>query len=372
MRPQIILQKLQAKSHIAYDNYMKNKNSPSPAPGHDVSSLLSSNSQADGDDELAIFGGRTRLFSPRRGGSSASSSSPMEGTRQTPPYPNSTPPMDVLTSPDGSSSNASQALDSLLASDGYSAPSSRSSQDLSPATGYAYGTNSTAAGSSNARVALSPAENGYYYPMDGNVQGSASGLAAAKYEWNTSGYPTRDAYSDKLTPGPSLRIPQQSSSSHQYFSPDSLSPPIQGDVRRHPDYRTLPFNIPSMHVPENNNSNPNAQQIGGAPYLYQQPPTPNGGGQPMYPYPPFPSQSQQQQRHQTGINIGPSGPVHPNGVVVAPAPVANGQPSYAAGALSPREFAEMGLPSQSSSGLNQRWTNFMHDTGLFYNGSGHS
>ncbi|KLO11085.1 hypothetical protein SCHPADRAFT_921876 [Schizopora paradoxa] len=363
----IILQKLQTKSHIAYDNYMKNKNSPSPAPSQDISSLLSLNSQKDGDDELAIFGGRTRLFSPRRGGSSAASSSPMEGTRQTPPYSNSTPPMDVLTSPDASSSDASQTFDSLLSSDGYSASSSRSSQDLSPATGYAYGTNSTA-GSSNARVALPPVENGYYYSMDGTAQGPASGLPTAKYEWNTPGYP-RDAYSDKLAPGPSLRIPQQSSSSHQYFSPDSLSPPIQGDVRRHPDYRTLPFNIPSMHVPgDNSNNNSNAQQnSGAAPYLYQQPPTPNGGN-PMYPYPSFPSQGGGggHRDHRTDINIGPSGPVHPNGVV-APAPV-NGQPNYA---LSPREFAEMGLPSQSSSGLNQRWTNFMHDTGLFYNGSAH-
>ena len=38
-------------------------------------------------------------------------------------------------------------------------------------------------------------------------------------------------------------------------------------------------------------------------------------------------------------------------------------------APAPRELAEMGLASQSS-GLNQRWTSFMHDSGLFYSSDG--
>ncbi len=272
---------------MAYDHYLKNKNSPSPAPGQEANSLPNINRPVEDGDELAIFGGRTRLFSPRRGGSSTTtaSASPMEGTRRTPPsFSNPSPHMEASTS-----SNASDAGSGLDAVAGFSSSgtSSRSSQDLSTPIDYpSYGTNATAGTSSSNGRSQMHLESGYRPFVDGgNV----------KYEWNnTAGYARGNNYPEKVgvqRVNHQLGVtPPPSTSQHQYYSPDALSPQIPGR-----SYDTLPFSIPSMQAPNNNNSGPH---IDGAPYLYQHPSPPNG--QHMYSYPLVPQ----------GINIGPSGPVH--------------------------------------------------------------
>ena len=63
---------------------------------------------------------------------------------------------------------------------------------------------------------------------------------------------------------------------------------------------------------------------------------------------------------------GPPPPTNANGIIGTGPTSSASSASYT---LPPRELTEMGLVSQHSA-ISQRWTSFMHDSGVFYGGAG--
>ncbi|KAH8115272.1 hypothetical protein DFH11DRAFT_1588312 [Phellopilus nigrolimitatus] len=292
------------------------------------------------DDELALFSGRVRLVSSKRGGSSSSDSPPyMQGVE--------TPDGTVTFTPPPSQPRAVHRV-----SEGkvpvIRRPSVSEVSTLSPAT-----RSSDSSDDSFYPPAWAGSVATDYrglYPERGSgtyIASSPEYPANMKYEWTTS--PTVEALAGHAQHQHSLpstpRYPHSNShSSHPVmggmdgmeYGHSSSSAGLPPYVPQHHSHQHFPHHIPHP----NHHVQPHPQRVQ------------NQSSETRYGYAPPSSSSQSN----ASTYYSSPGDTSPN----------IGGLTYA---TAPRELAEIGLASQHS-GLDQRWTSFMQDSGLFYGPGG--
>lgn len=330
---QTILQKLQNKARMAYDSAVDSQNKPE----HKLELKLGLVSTEEKDDELAIFGGKTRLMSKRGGSSNASSPPQMQGVTPTPPPQ---PPLIAPRYSPAMSRDMSTSSTSSLSHQDVGANADPGHGTLHHSTSSVYqGRNGHAtaawarstAGDIHQHITAERETGSYVEPYLANVaeQGVPTighvGGQAMKYEWNTSEMVPNVAPQHQTHP----HYGQASSYSHPVHPSQGMDGMEYGQPGIPPHY------APHQHSQHNAHHYPQHGQ-------------PEANSYAVFNHSQnAPEQMSHYQTYSGGMPPGANGA----GVPYAPAP---------------RELAEMGLASQHS-GLNQRWTSFMHDSGLFYN-----
>ncbi|KAL5504658.1 hypothetical protein ACEPAH_7321 [Sanghuangporus vaninii] len=330
-----ILDKLKAKAHSAYESCLRSRSVPD-LHGGDVSMFAVSKQEPS--DELDLISGRVRLLSSKRGSSVGGS-----------PSANSLDNKDQTPSPPPSYSKASPTKSN--------GPTLRLSEMENPLLPLA---NTVSAGLQmhNMSSVRSPDSTtaDTFFPLSAAWVGSGGGSSTAgyrdayaehgqdpsgSYAMSTGSYPTTVKL-DEWVPSPTSRTTQTNShSSHPDIGMDGM------------EYGHGSTGVSSHHnfVPHSSQSLP--QSLGHSQAHEQslvrtfqpRPPSHLDRGDPRY-HAAYPTPSS-------------------NGTGTYYLPSSSGGTPPELYATAPRELAEMGLASQHS-GINQRWTSFMQDTGLFY------
>ncbi|KAI5123792.1 hypothetical protein M0805_009087 [Coniferiporia weirii] len=340
-----ILQKLQTKAHAAYDACLHTKATSSAQVGE--LSLLQSSTQPK-DDELDMFSGRVRLVSSKRSGSSAGSGSPGQGGltpngNQTP----TPPPSHAAAIPPTPDRNSKHAGDPNMPS------SSPISPTVNTTSGVPHAYNLSATRSSDS-------VGGHVYPSawagSNNVdpRGLYPERGTGAYSASPGGYSA--AVADGWATSPTTMLAEHTRSQHalpptpRYAHSNSHSSHPVIDRTDGMEYEHAGTGVPSHHgyMPQHHTHQHAHPLSHSHPHSHPH----DHGSDP---------------RFHNGFSAPPPG--ESNVYYHSPEDSPPGM-SGVVYATAPRELAEMGLASQHS-GLNQRWTSFMQDSGLFY-GAGSS
>ena len=338
------MQKLQSKAHSAYESCLQSKTTPDGTGSSQVS--LGTTAVGEKEDELTIFGGRTRLVASKKGGSSMGGSPPyIQG--MTPEERPTPPPLSAVPLSATSSSGSREISESPTVP--YPAANSGNSEIRMSRIDMRQTTSVEDPGF-NPRQSLPDASWTRQYPdvykersssiysegaynVDYNSRGSVNvhnGGQGVKYEWETPGML-----------GNSQHQPHQASP-HPYPHAPSYSHPSHSSMREMDGLEYGQHHQPGL---------PPHYATHGQTHVHGA----HDGYNPAFHAPPPPSGGQVYHGSSPGANINVQMGGNGMNSAYAPAP--------------PRELAEMGLASQHS-GLNQRWTSFMHDSGLFYGSGG--
>ncbi|THH07873.1 hypothetical protein EW145_g3096 [Phellinidium pouzarii] len=328
----IILQKLQTKAHAAYDACLRTKAAPDTT-GEETPVLRASVQEKD--DELDMFSGRVRLVSSKRCASSTGGS-PIQAD---PKMPNGN---HTLTPP------PSQSVPSSEHTTLHAMSSSSPISPISAMSGVSHMHNLSATRSSDS------IDGELVYPQDWTDSNNVSlrdlysERGPGTYTVSSSEYPAAVVDEWATSPTATALLVEHTQSQHS-LPPGAALCTLEFTFVSFWDGRdghhAHPVSQPQHHVhpPHPPLSHPHSQHGHSADPRFHH----------AFSVPPPPPPSSQSSAYYHSPN-GTSPP---------------GMCGVGYG-TAPRELAEMGLASQHS-GLNQRWTSFMQDSGLFY-GSGSS
>lgn len=296
------------------------------------------------DDELDLFSGRVRLVSSKKGSTSSASPpdmmggvTPSDGHSPSPPISFSRP-VPPTSAPDNSTFRASK-MRSPLSSLPNPAPGGLQMHNLSavrsPDSASSNSVYPTSASWSNANAGHSGA---LYRDMYAERSPETSGPTYPP----ASAYPATVKLDEWVAPSTSRHAQSNSHSSH----------PDMGGMDG------MEYGHSNANVSSHHNFAPNT-------HSHHLPPVHSHSQ-------PHPQQLAREYQPRMPVHIGHE---DPRFNAVYPSPPSSGHPGGYYGtsggtppelyATAPRELAELGLASQHS-GLNQRWTSFMQDSGLFY------
>lgn len=334
-----ILQKLKLKAHAAYDACLRSKGSPS------TECILGVNPKLEKDDELDLISGRVRLISSRKSNSGSNSSrettSPsrrnMAFSKHTPSPPISqNQPILSASSDDSLGTDLRVATVQMVASQNVS--SVRSHQQASP-TDLRFPSGWDGVGSETRE------DYKMIYPgnlpdssvgIGNEVYGSATGVRGSypvvKYDdWGDEETTTRYSNTHSHSSHPEInrmdgmeygRQQHGFVSQHNHREPHLHPSQVHSQTHMHPHIQT---SLPPL--------SPNSQPIGNY-----------SGTSPL-------SATIPNQHNVLYHQLSGGGNTPPELYATAP-----------------RELSEMGLASHQS-GINQRWTSYLQDSGLFYSGN---
>ncbi|EJD08116.1 uncharacterized protein FOMMEDRAFT_131048 [Fomitiporia mediterranea MF3/22] len=336
-----ILEKLKVKAHTAYESCLRSKSMPELQAGdNQVMPAL----KLEKDDELDLFSGRVPLVSSKKG-SSASGSSPdvraaiSEETPSPPPSyskPSPSSPGDGTIrinkiqnpiSPLGNAFAGGSQMHQLSAL--------RSPESASPDSAYPPVT--------WAGAGVGPGFRDIYTEHGADTPGS--------FPVSSGSYPPTVKLDEWVAPSASRNPQSNSHSSNPDIGMDGMEYDHgRASVSSHQGYihSHHQFSQPLQHAPPNQQPASRVFHPRLPSQLSHEVTDPRYHAAYAAPQPPPPSSN------------APGTYYHPPGSGGTPPEL------YA---TAPREFAEMGLASHNS-GLNQRWTSFMQDTGLFYGPTG--
>ena len=333
-----MLRKLQSKANQALESYYKLKLSPNS----DHAFLRTP--QEENEDELAIFGGRTRLVGPK---SSSAKPSPSPSSTAMGSFSSSSSRPEIVIRPEHRVPSQNSAAYtptpqpmSEVMSDWNSPTSATSQRHFFPSQSH---DTSPYSQPPSIPSRLDTATPSYSSLSHGHSHGVHM-RDREKLMWQQS--PVSGAASGPPQINPSARsLPPPRPSMYRSSQPSLHS--------MHEEFRAFPLHYPQGHPP---------------PPPHQQSHSPTHS----HPHPqhsPSPTHSQslplphQQPHQQYGGYYTPPTPAPSHSTHTAQSSPVFNQPAHYTPA--PREFAEMGLASQGS-GLNQQWTSFMTESGVFY------
>ena len=372
---QAILQKLQTKARLAFDTFVNSGGIPvnpstisQPSQLHfnpDGSvSTSSGQNYAQGEDELAIFGGRARVLSPKRSSPSPAIahavSTPSFGDLTTPPPPLPTPTFQ-------------RQLPQQQIGPGVGGLQSQYMRDVKPPLALA--------------VSLSTSTSTSSAAGPGSVDSGMRDLSSppsSLADYGEKGMPAWSVgreYRDERDPGAAYDSQPQylvSQPQQTYGSQDWLMQQSGDEFRAYRQYASGSQRQSPMRSASSGYSYQQQQ-----PQLQRQPSHLQGYPSSVSVSVEFSGMPSQQTRSQNSAYGPSSSSATPSGAQPTPYPYSSqqpqatmpqsatspyGHPSYSY-SPAPRELAAMGLATQHS-GMNQRWTSFMQESGVFYGGGG--